>query len=461
MGGIRKDKMKVQKNNWGMKVVLALLATVTMGGAMTLKNEVLATGENWGPKERKTFVWDKPADYPVFNSMTNNPKIGDERNFVRVKEFGTQDNYGDEVEVRPGKLYEVYVYYHNNAADNFNTGSGKGIANNVRLKTGLPTKLEAGQRGEIKGTIMATNTNPKEVFDTAFLKAKELVYMRYVPLSAKIHNSGSANGKNLDDKVMFGAEGVKLAYYQGQWGIIPGCNQYAGYVTFLLKADQPKFEVNKQVSRVGEAKWQEEISAKPGEILDFKIEYHNQGTVIQKAVQVKDELGEGMELMPGEILVKSSGGGSGNVGPDGSPVIDAVGPKEYKVAGDKFKDGLVLGDVLVGEKLEVFYKVKIKEKVPEFSCGKRKDIYNKVVALTANGNKEDKVKVDLGCNDPAPKEIPKTGPAEMALAVVIISGIGLGGGYLIWSKRKLKKMMEVAVRNEQSVEVLEEKREDL
>ena len=41
--------------------------------------------------------------------------MGDERNFVRIREAGN-GNYVDSINIVPGKEYEVWTHYHNNAA---------------------------------------------------------------------------------------------------------------------------------------------------------------------------------------------------------------------------------------------------------------------------------------------------------------------------------------------------------
>lgn len=195
---------------------------------------------SWGP-ERETYTWEKPASVVTFNAITNNPSLGDERNFVRVRECENEktslfDDYVDGIEA--GKIYEVYVYYHNDAAANFNS-EGVGIAQNVRLKIECPQKLKKGQTAVIKGIITwGTDGNWRNVWDTAFLSnVKENLTLKYCDNSATLHNAGNADGQILDASAMFNSEcGVLLAYNTKYWGVIPGCNEYAGYVTFKLKA---------------------------------------------------------------------------------------------------------------------------------------------------------------------------------------------------------------------------------
>lgn len=426
---------------WVAKIGLVVgLMTVPLILGGIVKAETAS--QAWGPQDRAQFNWNKPASYPVFNSMVDNPKIGDERNFVRVKEYGTEANYTDVVEITPGKEYEVYVFYHNNAAANLNT-SGKGIANNVRLKTALPTEVRAGQTAEVKATISATNTRPASVFDTAYLKTKETVYLRYVQNSAVIHNTGSANGKVLDATAMFGQDGVKLAHYQDQWGIIPGCNEFTGYVTYRVKADQPKFFLSKLVSAEGKNDWKEILSVKSEETVDFRLKYENEGTTVQPKVKLFDRLGEGMELVKGSVKAtvrqtKQKTNGE----------YEQLEPMTEAVADDKLTTGLVVGDMNPGSYVILDYKVKVKK---QDTC-QEKTMFNEAEVATGNGTQYDKAKLVIYCGT-TPNQIPETGPAEIALLAVILSGIGLGGGYFWYSKMKLKKLMSNIDESKISIEV--------
>ena len=91
------------------------VAVVSIGAALGVAPaDANAATTAWGP-ERPTFTWEEPADYVTFNSITNNPKIGDERNFVRIRKAGTEDNFLDNVNLEVGAEYEVEIWFHNNA----------------------------------------------------------------------------------------------------------------------------------------------------------------------------------------------------------------------------------------------------------------------------------------------------------------------------------------------------------
>lgn len=385
--------------------------------------------ETWGPKNRPTYTWSNPADHVTFNSMTDNPEIGDESNFVRVRKVGSQDKFSNNVTVEPGSEYEVFVYYHNNASAKLNDGDHRGIAQNVRLRIDKITdRLEAGHAAVIKGTISASNATPKEVWSTSYLHAKETVSLRYVPNSAKLSNSGSLNGSTLNDDALFGKDGgTFLGYTKNYWGAIPGCNEYAGYVKFRIKADKAGFTGEKMASKENMNDYRTEITVAPGETIDFKLRYKNTGTTIQRGVSAYDLLGTGMTAIPGTTFLKTP--------------RSAGFEKE-----NLFKNGFNIGDYNAGEEAFITYKVKFSEDEKIFPCGDTVTYNNSAIAvLDTTIHSKVKVTVHRDCADKpktpnTPKELPHTGASETVLAVVVTAMIGIGTAYYIASTKQLKAL---------------------
>ena len=385
--------------------------------------------ETWGPKNRPTYTWSNPADHVTFNSMTDNPEIGDESNFVRVRKVGSQDKFSNNVTVEPGSEYEVFVYYHNNASAKLNDGDHRGIAQNVRLRMDKITdRLEAGHAAVIKGTISASNATPKEVWSTSYLHAKETVSLRYVPNSAKLSNSGSLNGSTLNDDALFGKDGgTFLGYTKNYWGAIPGCNEYAGYVKFRIKADKAGFTGEKMASKENMNDYRTEITVAPGETIDFKLRYKNTGTTIQRGVSAYDLLGTGMTAIPGTTFLKTP--------------RSAGFEKE-----NLFKNGFNIGDYNAGEEAFITYKVKFSEDEKIFPCGDTVTYNNSAIAvLDTTIHSKVKVIVHRDCADKpktpnTPKELPHTGASETVLAVVVTAMIGIGTAYYIASTKQLKAL---------------------
>jgi len=256
----------------------------------------------WGP-DRPTFTGKDPAPYVTFNSITDNPQVGDERNFVRIRETGTT-NYGDNVALTPGKVYDVSVYYHNNAKTSLNA-SGAGIAHNAKLKMEVPGVVEAGVNAAFTGTISASNSNPGSVWDEAYGKnsTNGQVALRYVSNSAKFVSNGKINGQTLPDTLF--TTGASLGF-DSQNGDVPGCNEFSGYVNFQIRVDQPNFNVVKKVSVDGGKTWEDSVKAKPGASVDYYISYQNTGTTQQDNVLVRDILPQGVAYTANSTKIKNS-----------------------------------------------------------------------------------------------------------------------------------------------------------
>ena len=226
--------------------VLPVAALAFSATALQFSDASAVVETSWGPQDRPTYTWNSPADHVTFNSITDNPFLGDERNFVRVREVGAETD-SDEVEVTAGKEYQVSIYYHNDASASLNS-SGAGISRNTYLKTEFPSYLNADEIGVATAFISASNAQPTTVWDTTYLKASSAVYLSFVPNSAVIHNNGTTDGTILSGDALLGEQGVTLGHYDNMWGMIPGCNEYGGYVTYRIKADAPAFEVDKKVA---------------------------------------------------------------------------------------------------------------------------------------------------------------------------------------------------------------------
>ena len=89
--------------NKKFKTTLLGLTTAASLGVVSVAGSAAA----WGP-ERATFTMEAPATYPVFNSITNNPTIGDERDFVRVGQINADvTDLKNEKEIVPCRHYLV------------------------------------------------------------------------------------------------------------------------------------------------------------------------------------------------------------------------------------------------------------------------------------------------------------------------------------------------------------------
>ena len=401
----------------------------------------------WGP-QRATYTNQSPADYATFNSITDNVAVGDERNFVRVRELGTDETYKDEVEVTPGKEYEVYIYYHNNAGTDTNS-KGFGIATNTRVASAYPTILNTSERGMISGIITwsyVTPDNPNDpqggkVWDEAYLSTKtDGVVLRYKTGTATIHNSGAMNGSVLPT-TLFTKEGTPIGFNKLS-GTLPGCAEYSGHITYTLTAELVDASLEKQVSLDGE-NWSEEVTAKPGDYVTYKVKFNNTGNTNLTNVIFKDSHDSGLTLRSGSTKVFDVN----NI--DGKTIDDIIDLSGYNT-----------GDAAPGALVQVIYQAQLGW--DDSLCNKS---LNNTMAVSYNSGeqKTDDATVIVACEvEPVPEtektcatnpemegcqELPSTGPLEIVMAVVIVAGI-CGGGYYLYRTRKTLNKVERTAKGE-------------
>lgn len=432
-------------NNKKPKTILSSI--IVFGLSLVAASSVSA----WGP-ERTTFTMENPATYPTFNSITNNPTIGDERNFVRVGEVNAKvTDLRDEVEVVPGRQYLVYVYFHNNASSTFNDSAhnNSGVAWKTRMATSFPTILTPSEKGTITATITAENSNPPSVWDEAYMTTKtDRVLMHYVAGSAKIYNDWKANGSVMPSS-LFTEEGTWIGLNSLN-GVIPGCEEYHGVVSYVLQAEEQGGSIDKSVSKDG-VKFGESINLAPNEEATYQLVIRNTGDVALTNATIKDTLPTGLTLVPGSVKLRA------NESTTWDQLSDGI-----------FGNGYNLGTVGTGNTIYIQYKVTAGA---NFDCNGTELTNN--VSLTydtdkASGEtKEDSTTITVkktDCDEPVPpmdncdtnpglpecqncatnpnlegcQELPNTGPLEIVMAIIIIAGIGGGGYYLYRTKRTLK-----------------------
>ncbi len=372
---------------------------------------------------RDTYTSANPADHVVFNSITDNPEHGDERNFVLIREAGV-GTYANDIKLQPGKEYEVYSYYHNNAKSSLNTGAGTGIARNVRMSAQLPSVVQPGEKGIVSTSITADNANPQKVWDEAYITTDSSVELRYIPASARIHSGGAVNNAVLSES-LFSATGTFLGYSELN-GILPGCADYAGYVIYKVKAEQPVFTVTKEVANGGQNNWAKSVQAQPGSTVDYRISYKNNGTTDQNNVTIKDVLPANQTYVAGSTKLTN------NANPNGLKVSDNV-----------VKAGINIGNYGPGAQGTVTFRAQIAGG-EALTCEQLR-MLNTASAITGNGTKNDTAEVVVtkeGCASPT--ALPTTGPVEVIAGLVGIAAITVGVVYYLKSRRDLEQALRTA-----------------
>ncbi|MER0445983.1 hypothetical protein ABR738_15680 [Streptomyces sp. Edi4] len=194
-------------------------------------------GQGWGP-ERKTFTMQHPSSYPVFNSITDQPGHGDERNFVQCKDTAKDaQGWDDEMVAKDGHTYECMALVVNDIAPNLDSIASPNVGGNVaaklqgaRLRIWFPddSKLNPGLTG-----ILSAN-NAEQVWDSCNFVAARPVSLRYVLGSARMRT----NNTPTEGVPLPGAEDAPIH----DKGVLLGDNgdgligQNGGYVSFKITA---------------------------------------------------------------------------------------------------------------------------------------------------------------------------------------------------------------------------------
>ncbi len=387
-----------------MKKLTALLAMIV--SAIIVPAALFA----WGPS-RPTFTMASPADHITFNSITDNPNIGDERNFVGIREAGTTNLWTDNMTVENGKTYSVRMYVHNNAASNLNL-----VAENVTAKFNLPTAT--GKSIQVDGFLDSTNASPTEVYDSATFINSVDFNLAYVSGSLKFeNNSFGAAGVALPESI-FTSAGAQLGYDHLD-GKIPGCLQYAGYVTFTVKpqfAAPSEFTMNKMVSKHGANKWTDSYTAQPGEVVDYLIEYKNVGGAQHDDVTLRDTLPANMTYVSDSYNDSTKF----HYGDAGKNIANGV--------------GINIGSYLPGASAWAIFSARVAD-VNQLTCGNNK-LVNTAKVTTGGGSISDTADVIVSKTCTTPPELPHTGPTEDIISILGLGAMVASIGYYLASRRK-------------------------
>lgn len=174
----------------------------------------------------------------VFNSITDSEPIGgDERNFVAAREntenptAETNHWNANDITVEDGKEYVIRAYVHNN-----NPLSSDAVATNTKVAFSIPST--SAKQVTVNGFIKADNAEPDEYWVSVRLNAEQDFHLEYVYDSALLENNGIGKGgmKLSDEIVTEATKGGVLIGYDALDGNIPGCYEYASYVTIRVKA---------------------------------------------------------------------------------------------------------------------------------------------------------------------------------------------------------------------------------
>lgn len=294
---------------------------------------------------------------------------------VRLESFTHAQNisknpdtpYGDNTTLAVDEVARVQVWYHNREL----ADSGK-VADNLRVKLNIPES--AGTNHTITGTTSADNADP--VSDTTRISlTTERARLQIVPNSATWrYNKGAMDGRTecqtgnervpsndphncyttvplsaADQAALLSPQGLKI-----QEELLP-CFAYEATLTVQVRAVADVISVNKMVRPFGgdEDDWVKSLDVKPGDHVEYLIQFVNQGNTTLNDVTVGDNLPLYHEFVPGYTYIDTSSTDPERITNDTEIIEDG---------------GRSVGDYRPGAYASVWFRVKILEDVYE-KCG--------------------------------------------------------------------------------------------
>ena len=254
-------------------------------------------GENWGPA-REGFYFDELPDHPVFNSVVDNPIYGDERHFLSIK-GAPRGREGHFVVLQPGMTYTAELFYNNDGDPHLNA-SGKAVAVEVLAAVKLPETLRAGKPEILQATVGCFNGKPQEVWDQVALYCAEDAVIEYDVASAKIYNYGKLSGEGIGTQLF--SEGVCLGFNKFSGKLLGGM-QFSGRIEFKFTVKPIRQVAFSQTASVDRRNYGERIAVFPGDEVSCRIELRNDHFDDIEDVTFRTELPEGMELVPGSVVL--------------------------------------------------------------------------------------------------------------------------------------------------------------
>lgn len=433
-----------------LKTTLAVAAgAVALAGAATIPVIVSAWGDSDGGRQtyslqeinegilgdKITFnsisIKDTDYDWYLENKGEEIPAhtITEEVNYVGARVAGQDFDYwqGNEIEVQNGETYVIRLYAHNN-----NPGGYDAVAEDTKVSFEIPQ--ETGTNVRVNGYISSSNASPTGYVDYVDFKSDQAFHLEYVYGSALLENNGiGANGGvQLSDDIVNSVSGGVLIGYDALDGKVPGCYQYANYVTIQVKAVyDTEFTLEKQVRlKDSEDKtWQDSLNVQVGDLVEYEIAYQNTSEVSQANVIIRDVLPANLEYVPGSTILYNSTYPNGLVG-DTDEIVN---------------NGVNIGTYSAGANAFIRFTAKVVDE--NLACGSN-TLVNWGRATVNETVLQDHAEVVLNkvCEEPTPEEpeadlpteLPNTGPEAIAGTVVALGSLGTAAGYYVASRRHLR-----------------------
>jgi len=402
------------------KSILGVAAAAIVAGATLAPVAVNAWGDSAGGRKAYTISQINEGvlgDTITFNSISDNPKIGDERNFVGAKlssDKGTTWN-ANEINVKDGETYTIRLYVHNNSP----LGTEK-VAENVSVNFSLPTTVAKSHT--VIGYINSSNAMPNRYWDEVKLVSNDDFYIEFVEGSAKYTNA-KLGTVSLPNEVI--TAGTKIGY-EALNGKIPGCFAYDSQVTIQVKVHKSaSAKLSKTVRIKGTKGWKEVVDAKIGDEVEFQIEYKNLTSETVNNVMIRDVLPTNMEYVKDSTYLYNANYQSGVQVVENTVTTTGINIGSYTTNGNAY----------------VRFTAKVVNK--NLACGSNQLVNWASSTVDSKVTKDDaSVMVDRICETPVPEpedpepELPITGPVDVTASALGAGSIVTMLGYAIASRKK-------------------------
>jgi uncharacterized repeat protein (TIGR01451 family) len=260
-GGQKEEKMKLFKR---MKTILAMAFIAVLGIAATVSGVSTPL---------------PPGGVPIQSE-------------IAVMNVTSGDNlYHDTVNANVDEVVKAEVWYHNPEDDD----SGR-IAQNVNVRINIPTNRSTTHT--ITSTVGGTNTNT--VTDVTTVNTSLDAALAYIPGTAyRRYNAGTNEQPNIVT-VRIPDSVISTGY------VIPAVNpcwNFQETITVQARVMRPTISIIKQVRVTGTETWHTANTAEPGDSVDYKITFRNEGNTQLNNVVIRDNMPPYVTYIPGTTRV--------------------------------------------------------------------------------------------------------------------------------------------------------------
>lgn len=283
------------------------------------------------------------ADYTWYKEATGEDLpsgiITEEVNFVGARMVGENQGAqnvwnGNEIKAVDGEFYYIRLYAHNN-----NPGGYGAVAKDTKVSFNIPQESAASIR--VNGYLTSSNAYPSEYVDYVDFVAEQPFHLEYVYGSALLENNGigADGGIQLSDDIAASESGGVLIGYDELDGRVPGCYQYANYITIMVKVVYDySFALDTQVRLAGSADepWQKEGAAEVGDTIEFQLTYENTDNFTQEDVVIRSVLPDNLEYVAGSTVLYNVNYPNGLVSDTDAVVDNGINIGAYTAGSNAF-----------------------------------------------------------------------------------------------------------------------------